>query len=164
MIFTSCLEYCPYSFMEFQMLSRNNEDEFNSLECYSLFVIETRIPIRVLIKFAPFSLPSARLQTTPALYMMRFVKRASSAKENSCLLVWHISNLSLMAVNKIFMAVLSAIVLHTKDCFFNAQLIYYYSVLNLVGTTMDIFVDVFLILLVLRLAYRRDNDIARCEK
>ena len=57
--------------MEVQMLSGNNEDEFNSLECYSLFVIETRIPIRVLIKFAPFSLPSARLQTTPPLYMMR---------------------------------------------------------------------------------------------
>ena len=32
-----------------------------------MFVIETRIPIRVLIKFAPFSLPSDRLQTTPAL-------------------------------------------------------------------------------------------------
>ena len=67
------MEYSPDSVMEFQMLSRNNEDEFNSLECYSLFVIETRIPIRVLIKFAPFSLPSARLQTTPALYMMRTV-------------------------------------------------------------------------------------------
>ena len=65
------MEYRPDSFMEFQMLPRNNEDEFNSLECYSLFVIETRIPIRVLIKFAPFSLPSARLQTTPPLYMMR---------------------------------------------------------------------------------------------
>ena len=60
------MEYSPDSVMEIQMLSRNNEDEFNSLECYSLFVIETRIPIRVLIKFAPFSLPSARLQTTPA--------------------------------------------------------------------------------------------------
>ena len=57
--------------MEFQMLSRNNEDEFNSLECYSLFVIETRIPIRVLIKFAPFSLPSGRLQTTQAHYPRR---------------------------------------------------------------------------------------------
>ena len=40
---------------------------FYSFDCYSLFVIEPRIPIRVLIKFAPFSLPSGRLQTTPAL-------------------------------------------------------------------------------------------------
>ena len=51
----------------YAVLDENNEDKFNSFDCYSLFVIEPRIPIRVLIKFAPFSLPSGRLQTTPAL-------------------------------------------------------------------------------------------------
>ena len=100
----------------------------------------------------------------PAFYMIRFVKRAGTAKENTCLLVWNICNLFVMAANLIIMALISTYVCHEQDEYEHARFTYYYSLLCLVATFMDFYCDLFLIVLLVRLVYFRDWDYVVSEK